>query len=379
LDDQNLLSLDEMHPALTQLIELARDKMREHFRARSAQVAGELVAEWKEQDIYPYKDEPSGPVEQAERQVFDVVALSVHSYSPGFGEASAPQKKLSLRLLKQAVQDSPEALRRILSDVLDLPVEKQAQLAKLLERTSLTAVINASKIVADRLNFLKGLEYLVFDPESKQVLLERCQLHRILEHHTWLFGEEFNLTVSDQSLTEVLNRHVSLLRDDAQDGGPVLREDGSTGIVDLMLSRRVPQTRAEEREHLIVELKRPSKRIDLGVLTQVQSYALAVARDERFRDAGVRWVFWAVSNEITDDARSAARQANRPVGLFFEDDSRMIRVWVKTWSQILESCRARLSFFQEHLKYEADDTSALAYLKEVHSEYLPSAVLNRAS
>src|SRR5207302_281427 len=105
--------------------------------------------------------------------------------------------------------------------------------------------------------FLKGLEYLVFDPESKQVLLERSQLHRILEHHTWLFGEEFNLTVSDQSLTEVLRKHLALLRKEPSDSAPVLREDGSTGIVDLMLSRQVPQTRREEREHLVVELKRP--------------------------------------------------------------------------------------------------------------------------
>lgn len=378
LDEQGLLSLDEMHSGLSTLLGSARAAMREHFRARSATIAGELVAEWKAQNIYPYAAEPRSELEVAERQMFDVIALNVHSYMPGFGEQEPRQQRLSLKLLKQALQDSPAELRRILSDVLELPPEKQTQLAKLLEKTTLSAIISASKLVADRLNFLKSLEYLVFTPEVKDILLERQHLHRILENHTWLFGEEFNLTSSDQSLTEVLNKHLKFLGHERDDTQPVLREDGSKGIIDLMLSRRVPQPKTDEREHLVVELKRPAKKIDLDALTQVQSYAFAVAADERFRDTRTRWTFWAVSNEITDEARRAASQANRPEGVYYDDD-RGTRIWVKTWGQLIEDCTARLNFFQTSLKYTPDDESALAYLKELHAAYLPPQVLSRAS
>ena len=116
-------------------------------------------------------------------------------------------------MLRQAIGSGPEELQLILNEVLDLPEQKQKELAKLLEEASLANVISASKLVADRLKFLNGLETLLFDPEHKSRLKERSQLHRIIaDNNTWLFGEEFNLTVDDQSLTEVLRTHRNLNR-----------------------------------------------------------------------------------------------------------------------------------------------------------------------
>ena len=63
----------------------------------------------------------------------------------------------------------------------------------------------------------------------------------------------------------------------SDDGEAVTREDDRTGIVDLMLSRVVPQPKSEEREHLVIELKRPAKKIDSDVASQIESYAFAVA------------------------------------------------------------------------------------------------------
>ena len=76
--------------------------------------------------------------------------------------------------------------------------------------------------------------------------------------NTWIFGEEYNLTVDDESLTEALQRHLEMLGkdDDAANGQPVVREDGRTGRLDLMLSRVVPQANALTREHLVVALGR---------------------------------------------------------------------------------------------------------------------------
>jgi hypothetical protein len=265
-------------------------------------------------------------------------------------------------------------VRRILEDVLELPPDKQEEFAELLEKTSLAAIINASKVVTDRLDFLAGLEILLFNPKSKQQLLERSQLHRILADHTWVFGEEFNLTVDDQSLTEVLRKHLHLLGRKSEDTEPVLREDGTVGIVDLMLSRLLPQPRGDEREHLVVELKRPKQPINSEVTGQIKSYAFAVADDERFRDTKTRWIFWAVSNEMTDSARREASQSNRPEGLLYDDKEQRIEVWIKSWGQVIESCRCRLRFFQEHLQYAANQESALAYLHKTHDKYLPKSL-----
>ena len=108
-------------------------------------------------------------------------------------------------------------------------------------------------MVVDRLNFINGLEAMLFDTELKETFKERSQLHRILVDNTWIFGEEFALTVDDQSLTQVLRAHAKAKKLNILIDEPVKRPGGRRGIVDLMLSRRVPTNREEELSHLVVE------------------------------------------------------------------------------------------------------------------------------
>jgi hypothetical protein len=370
------LTLEDLSPDLKPLIESAKEKLKSHFRKRAAEKAGNLVEHWKEERTYPYEGMPKSVVEEAERQVFDVLALNVHQYLPDFGVTSPENRRLSFRLLRNAIETSPEAVQLILRDILNLPRDKQEELAQLLERTSLEAIINASKVVADRLDFLQGLELLVFDPIVRGKTLERRHLHKIVAEHTWLFGEEFNLTVSDRSLNAVLRRHLDLSRIEILDEKPVVREDGSEGIVDLMLSRVVPQQRQDQNEHLIVELKRPKVPIGSSEATQVKDYATAIVRDDRFRDTNTRWEFWAVSTDVSESVRLEANQAGRAAGLLWHVEDYRLKIWVKTWGQIIEGCRARLRFFQERLNYVADEGSGLEYLQRVHEKYLPKALLD---
>ncbi|WP_419605899.1 hypothetical protein, partial [Thiolapillus sp.] len=83
---------------------------------------------------------------------------------------------------------------------------------------------------------------------------------------------------------------------------PVLRVDGRKGIVDLMLSRQIPRNHGNEREHLIVELKRPNVKIGKKEIDQIEGYALAVAKDERFRGVDTKWHFLIISNDHDDYA-----------------------------------------------------------------------------
>ncbi len=372
LDDKGALQLADLHPDVIPLVDAAKAKLREHFREKSAQAGAKLVEQWKREDVYPYQGEPANPIETAERQVFDVLAVNVNSYLPDFEIAEPKSKRLSFRLLKEALTESPGAVQRIVTEVLELPRKKADELAELLERTSLAAIINAAKVVADRLDFVRVLEILLY--QYKDRLKERAHLHKLLEDKTWIFGEEFALTVSDRSLTELLRRHVSLLGREELCPEPVTDEDGSIGILDLVLSRSLPGPHADRREHLVVELKRPSQPVDPSVAEQIRRYAFAVANDERFRDANTRWVFWAISNDVTDGCRRMASQRGKPPGLLHDDEEMNLVIWVKSWGEILEGCRARLRFFQEHLEYSTDDESALAKLREVHEKHFPPEV-----
>jgi hypothetical protein len=381
LTDENREGLVELDAPSAALIDAAKAKLREHFRGREAERSRGKIQQWKKAKIYPYEGETSNPIEVNERQLFDVVALNLSDYSSDFEKSSQKQQRLILQLLKSAVESDPTDLLSILEKVIDLPKGRQEELADLLRKTSLTAVINAAKAVTDRLEFLRALQILVFDPQSKRQLLERSQLHRIIAQETWIFGEQFNLMNDDEDLSSVLRSHLKLLGLERQEqlvGDPVLDAEGKTAIVDLMLSARMPTPTDDERRHLVVELKRPSQPLNEDVLTQIRKYAKAVALDDRFKHNKVEWDFVAICNRFTADAELEARQSGKPRGLILElEDPVKIRVWAKTWGEIIQEAEGRLTFYKRRLEYQASDEEALGYLRSINSKFLSDEVKAR--
>ncbi len=367
----------DIHPPLNKLLDDAKFQLRAHFAERSLQEAASLVAQWKAENVYPYSEEPKSPVEEAERKVFDVCAVNISSYLEDFSGASKASKKFTFTLVKLALQQNPESLQRIIQSVLGLPKEQQEELTNLLKRTTLSAIIEASKTVADRLDFLAALEHLAFDDVAVDVLKERTQLHRILVSETWIFGEEYNLSVDDEGLTTVLEKHLKVLGREPGKLAPVRREDGSVGIVDIMLSRRIPQPSESKIHHLVIELKAPKVPIDPAVIGQLMSYATAVDEDPRFKGLNIQWDFWAVSSEVSKSAENMAKQHGRTEGIVWASDDGRMRLWVKPWNQILAECRARLAFYQKRLNYQVNRDTGREYLQQTHSKYLPEKLLIR--
>ncbi|MBF0426430.1 MAG: ATP-binding protein [Magnetococcales bacterium] len=377
LNEENTLDLEDMHPNLKKICDEARKAISAHFRDRSAERAQSVIAQWKEEDVYPFQGEPATPIENVERKVFDIVAVSVNDYLPDFPSMETKTKAFHLRMLRQGVEKNPEDLQVIMSEVLNLPPKKQRELAELLQETTLSAIITASKLVADRIKFLDGLETILFDPELKQHFKERSQLHKLLEQNTWIFGEEFHLTASDQGLTEVLRAHARQREIEIQIDAPVSRVDGRKGIVDLMLSRKVPRNHANELEHLVVELKAPAVTIGSKEITQVKEYAFAVANDDRFKGAETRWTFWVISNAMDKFAQTEARQGNRPEGVIYvspDGDNPRITIWAKMWGQVIRDSRERHRFFREALEHQVDKGASLHHLQKTYENLLKGVV-----
>lgn len=370
------LDLAEMLPELRTAIDEARHKIKELFRARAAERARIVVDQWKEEKIYPYEGDAATPLETAERQIFDIVAVTVQDASPDFRETPPKQAALHLRLLRHAIERSPTELQRILDEVLRLPKRKQKELAILLDETDLSHIISAATMVADRLKFLQGLRIILFEREAKNRLKERTQLHKILETNTWVFGEEFNLWASDKELTTVLNIHKSKLDPDLIIDEPVKLLTRKRGIVDLMLSRAQKRHRADDYEHLVVELKAPKVRLGSKEIVQIKDYAMSVSRDPRYhRVGGVRWHFWLVSDEYDDYVDAEINGGPDPERRLIHRSSN-VSIGVKTWGEILDQNHARLQFVKDALEHNADDGQALAYLQERHREFLEGVLID---
>lgn len=354
---------------LAPVIESAKSRMREHFKLRRDENKRGIVQNWKDQQVYPYAGEPEAEPAKVTRELFDVVAVTA---APAVNATDDPvARRFSLSLIREALESNPTSLRRVLTEVLQLPQESLDELNSLLDQTTLTEIISASKLIANRLDFIEGLKLMVFETEMKAKMKERSQLHRILSAETWIFGEEFNLTTDDQTLTSALKQHIALLgRNELAPLEPVLDEEGKERVIDLLLARRVEQAR-NRREHLVVELKAPHVKVGPNEITQTKNYAYTVADDSRFNMTDVKWDFVVVSTDMNDFAAREAAQFQREPGLVSVTDDGRVRVWIKTWAQVLGDAEHRHKFVQEALQYSPGAEDALAYLREVHAKFLP--------
>jgi len=348
------------HQEMGPVVEAARLALREYLEERRRDRRAELIGRWKAQQVYPYAVAPKTAAELQERRLFDAVAVTASS---GVGK-DPKTAKLSLRLLKEALESSPGSLHRVLREVLVLTPEQLADFDRLLERTNLASIIQVSKAVTDRLDFLSDLESLLFDKGKRERLLERSQLHKILENsRTWVFGEDYALALSDKGLTKVLQAHQEILGHDVT-GEPVLGPDGKPLIVDLLLSRAAHGP--TNRQHLVVELKRPKVPLTMTEVSQLAKYGAAVAGDPRFLTPEVSWDFYLVGDEVDATVSGLIHQPNNPPGLFGRPGNH--RIWVRTWSEILEENRQRLHFYRDHLQYEEPEDEGL---NETLLRYLP--------
>ncbi len=163
VNDEGRFELSDLDPLAAAVIAAAKDVLKEHYEIETRREAARIIQEWKTSKIYPYEDEPQNSVETAERQVFEIVALKVQSASSELAGAPKMAKKLQLELLRHAIETGPNQLRELLSKVIDLPKRELHDLSKLLDETTLSSIISATKVVTDRLKFLRGLYQIIYE------------------------------------------------------------------------------------------------------------------------------------------------------------------------------------------------------------------------
>lgn len=369
---------DDSETSRGRLITAARERLREHLSERSRHREAEVVKRWKEEGVYPFKAEPTNAIEAATRDAFNVVALaSVRTLEES---KSTNTTALALSLMREAMENDPASLIPILRDVAKLPKSRIDELRELLSRTTLTQLIQVGREVGSRLDFLSGLQVILFERQTRARLLERRQLHRMLAHETWIFGEEWSLTGDDVRLTRVLDNYLNFLGKPGEEvelatAKPVLLEDGTDAIPDLVLGRQL-ETDSDVFRMLVVELKRPSHKLDDTDVSQLRGYASKIVSDESFKQPNVEWEFWLVGNDIATTVDEQRRQSQWPHGVVQVSPYKIV---VKTWAEVISAAEHRLKFVQKSLQYETNRDGGLAYLREKYGEYLPADVMPEPS
>lgn len=370
--DPELLLEGDTQTTAGRVVEAGRAELRTYLAGAGRRREAETVQRWKKEGVYPYTGEPKTSVEKATRQTFNIVAMAA---SRTVDDAkSTSSKAMALSLLKETFEKDPESLLPILKQFTKLPAKRINELRDLLDRTTLTHLIAMGREVADRIDFIHGLNALLFDQQTKKTLLERKQLHRILANETWVFGEEWSLTGDDERLQEVLRKFLAKLGADVElaDRSPIVREDGRVAIPDLVLGRR-RESRENHFSHLVVELKRPNHKLRDEDISQLRSYASAITNDERFDQPNSTWEFWLVGNETTREVDEQRESENLPHGVV--QGGKKYQLVVRTWAEVLGDVDHRLKFVQRSLQYESDRDTGLASMRDQYKEYLPDGAL----
>lgn len=372
-----LVHMEQEPSVLGALMELVEAKLEEHFDSRRAERRRELVESWKANDSYPFKGEPQSVEERVERAAFDVVATTVRRHIP----KGKTQEKLTLGLLKESIQRNPEGVQELLGQYAGLTPEEDEELQELLVRTPLSRLIRATTHVTDRLDFLSALRVMVFDPESKGLVKERDNLHKILERESWVFGEQFHMMSSEIGLTNALRQHIRILGREPGSLTPVTKTDGSQGRLDLMFS--VVAKEQDRNRHLVVELKAPTIVARAKEAGQIKDYARAIVSNEQFAGTHTVWDFMLVVNDYDDGVRRDINQRGRERGILDEseldpDSPVSYRVWVRRWSEVLEAADKRLLYYKEGLAHDPSVDDIRRYLQDHHGDVLPPNLFSDA-
>ena len=331
------------------------------------------ISRMKMEGTYPYSSEPVDSVEKAEQNMFDVFAVEVNRAVPQLKSANTQTKKLTYRLIREAINTNPTSIKTILAEVFNLTTEQQDELAKLLTHTHLSEIIDVAKTVSDRLTFIYLLEQMVYNDSIGKAIKERTQFHRLLLKELWIFGEKYALGTSDQSLRNLLKAHITKLgRDELIPSIPPEAVEDLTRIPDICLFEQVCHG-YESYEHLVIELKRPTLTLTLKELDQIRDYALTVAKNSLFDKATTKWHFILLGQSLNDDVTEALK--NNVIGDGNYYNAGNISISVFEWSKVIQENKLKYEFLKEKLNHELSDDPdfAMDYLLTKHAELFPES------
>ncbi|HMM22965.1 MAG TPA: ATP-binding protein [Selenomonadales bacterium] len=364
------LDLEELDPSIGALLAEAREQLRGLYREWASNRAAIAVSRLKAEGVYPYVGEPKTRMDEAERQVFDICVLKISEAKPEVFEAKAQSKKLTLSLLKEALRDNPNDLRRVLQEVLDLKDSELRDLIEVLEKTSLRNMISTAKTVGDRLKFLAGLDQLVYDPATNKHVLERSQLHKILLNELWILGDQYLYGADDVRLSNVLKEYAKYLgREELAIDLSIEEIQSMSDIPDICLWHQYSSGTPGHVENLIIELKRPSVDIGLKELNQIAEYSRVVSESPRFPKQKTKWTFIIIGRKIEDGVRFALHSDDELKDWYIKKDG--VRVIVREWGEVIHEAKSRLKFLEDQLMNSATSEDGLNYLRAKYNDLLP--------
>lgn len=315
----------------------------------NVKVNNDFINELKEDDVYPFDENNNGNKEiEFSKQIFDVVASSINRVTTKISTANKESRKLTYRLIRQAIENEPTNLNKILTEVFSLTDEQQKEFADLLKDISLSSMITTMKEVHSRLYFIEELSKIVYSDINKRVK-ERTQLQPLLENHLWIFGDQYTFGTSDISLRNVLKKYSSHLGEVTFELTEEQKNNSDYNkIPDLVLWCK--QRIGQKYENLVIELKAPSVVLGFKEINQIKGYRDTIIEDSSFSKDKNQWRFILIGQSLD---KHAENELKSDAGKHFPVDNSTIEIM--TWGELLDNNRLRYEFYVENTKINITD------------------------
>ncbi len=361
--------LAEFDEGFRQLEREATARARRYIQSARGDRADTFLAKARANPAYPYKEPPATPVELYSRDVYDRLIVELDREF-AIGGVSARQLHLILALVSQLLRS--EDLADIITNVLGLRGDEVSRFAEILRRTTLSSVIAVSELIVNRQEFLRELEELVYGLRAEHVL-ERKHLQKVVEAHTWVFGEQYHLMGADTRLSGILKQFAGDA-DAADPEAAVDVPDELRDIPDFYLAKSQWNEGAKFTQHLVVEIKRPSAKVTpKHIDRQVERYASEIVKNPVFtqQEGRHRFTFVIVSADVADAVKELRYQKDEEPGLVSRPNlPHPTEIWAIRWSDLIERRREELSFLRDKIELTADPED-LRYLRRTVGQHLP--------
>ena len=297
-------------------------------------------------------------------------AVQINRAVPQLKSSHKDTKKLTYRLMKEAIKTNPSSIKSILSEVFNLTQKQQDDLAELLTHTHLPEIIDVAKTVGDRLTFIYLLEQMVYNDSVGKTIKERSQFHKLLLKELWVFGEKYALGTSDQSLRNLLHAHIRCLgRDEMIPDIPPEATEDLTRIPDICLFEQICPG-YEQYERLVIELKRPTLTLTKKELDQIEDYAITVSSNPLFDKNSTKWHFILLGQDFDNYVNTRLKNRIEGVGNLYNSDDGSVSISVLRWSSVIQENKFKYEFLRNKLNYQlsSDPNFAMDYLFAKHAE-----------
>lgn len=310
----------------------------------------------KLRDIYPGYSSTQSTASETQKVIFEQFAF-IAEQKFKLIEKNNKIKDVLYPLMERAIADGN--IVDILNNLLKADKETTDRFKKLLDMTDMESVVQFNTEVAEKLEFLDFLHEINYGKIASYIL-ERKQLHKIVERHLWLFGESYNgvpnILWSDKKLLNTFEeiRQKYMLYTPSKEDENLIEWDEEifNDITDLFFTNEKPLDNGG-REFMIVELKAPNCKISQKEISQIKKYGFAVETNSSLTKHNSKYKLILVAADITAQAKSEVKSLSTAYQTPFLIERKKdvdIEIYLMTWAEIIGVQRNKLNYLSKQLK-----------------------------